>query len=68
VLKRTSLSNVLPVMTIDRTALILTLVLLSGISVAHLSDGLPITLLTTAAVNVFGFFYLVVNYLFPRAK
>jgi hypothetical protein len=34
----------------------------------HLSDGVMIALITTTTANVFGFFYVVVNYLFNRNK
>lgn len=34
----------------------------------HLSDGVLIALITTTTANVFGFFYVVVNYLFNKEK
>jgi len=34
----------------------------------HLSDGVLIALITTTTANVFGFFYVVVNYLFNKDK
>ncbi len=34
----------------------------------HLSDAVLIALITTTTANVFGFFYLVVNYLFNKEK
>jgi hypothetical protein len=36
--------------------------------VFHLTDGVMIALITTTTANVFGFFYVVVNYLFNREK
>jgi hypothetical protein len=33
-----------------------------------LSDGVLIALITTTTANVFGFFYVVVNYLFNKDK
>ena len=43
-------------------------VLVANYSLSHLSDGVLIALITTTTANVFGFFYVVVNYLFNKDK
>jgi hypothetical protein len=47
---------------------VLMIVLQCGRGAIHLSDGVLIALITTTTANVFGFFYVVVNYLFNRDK
>jgi len=48
--------------------LVLMIVLQCGRGVFMLSDGVLIALITTTTANVFGFFYVVVNYLFNKDK
>lgn len=40
----------------------------TGKGVLHFSDSVLITLLTTTTANVFGFLYVIVNYLFNKDK
>jgi hypothetical protein len=47
---------------------VLTVVVLCGRTVLQLSNGVLIALITTTTANVFGFFYVVVNYLFNKSK
>lgn len=46
------------------SGLMIIVVLLSGFSWLHLTSEVIITLITSTTVNAFGFFYLVVKYLF----
>ncbi|MBO9201384.1 MULTISPECIES: hypothetical protein [Niastella] len=48
--------------------LVLIIVVQCSRKVFHLSDGVLIALITTTTANVFGFFYVVVNYLFNKDK
>jgi hypothetical protein len=48
--------------------LVLFIVIQCSRKVFHLSDGVLIALITTTTANVFGFFYVVVNYLFNKDK
>ncbi|OQP65354.1 hypothetical protein A3860_16945 [Niastella vici] len=48
--------------------MVLMIVLQCSRGVFVLSDGVLITLITTTTANVFGFFYVVVNYLFNKDK
>jgi len=48
--------------------LVLMIVLQCSRGVFMLSDGVLIALITTTTANVFGFFYVVVNYLFNKDK
>lgn len=48
--------------------LVLMIVLQCGRGTLRLSDGVLIALITTTTANVFGFFYVVVNYLFNKDK
>lgn len=48
--------------------LVLMIVIQCGRRAIILSDGVLITLITTTTANVFGFFYVVVNYLFNKDK
>ena len=48
--------------------LVLIIVVQCSRKVFHLSDGVLIALITTTTANVFGFFYVVVNYLFNKEK
>ena len=45
-------------------AIVLCIVYLSGRNYLNLSDTVIVTLITTTTVNVFGFFFLVMKYLF----
>jgi hypothetical protein len=47
---------------------VLMIVVQCGRHAILLSDGVLIALITTTTANVFGFFYVVVNYLFNREK
>ena len=47
---------------------VLMIVVQCGRQAIVLSDGVLIALITTTTANVFGFFYVVVNYLFNREK
>lgn len=47
---------------------VLMIVVQCGRGAILLSDGVLIALITTTTANVFGFFYVVVNYLFNREK
>jgi len=47
---------------------VLMIVVQCGRGVINLSEGVLIALITTTTANVFGFFYVVVNYLFNREK
>lgn len=49
-------------------ASILFVVFCSGMGKLKLSDGVLIALITTTTANVFGFLYVVVNYLFNKEK
>ena len=48
--------------------MVLMIVLQCSRGVFRLSDGVLIALITTTTANVFGFFYVVVNYLFNKDK
>jgi len=48
--------------------LILVIVVLSGVGILKLSDTVLVALITTTTANVFGFLYVVVNYLFNKDK
>jgi hypothetical protein len=48
--------------------IVLVIVIQCGRKVITLSDGVLIALITTTTANVFGFFYVVVNYLFNKDK
>jgi hypothetical protein len=48
--------------------LVLFIVVQCSRKVFHLNDGVLIALITTTTANVFGFFYVVVNYLFNKDK
>ena len=48
--------------------LVLMIVIQCGRQSIRLSDGVLIALITTTTANVFGFFYVVVNYLFNKEK
>jgi cbb3-type cytochrome oxidase subunit 3 len=48
--------------------LVLLMVWQSGAGKIKLSDSVLITLITTTTANVFGFLYVVVNYLYNREK
>lgn len=48
--------------------LVLMIVVQCGRQTIMLSDGVLIALITTTTANVFGFFYVVVNYLFNKEK
>jgi hypothetical protein len=48
--------------------IVLGIVIQCGRKVITLSDGVLIALITTTTANVFGFFYVVVNYLFNKDK
>ena len=48
--------------------IVLMIVIQSGRQSIVLSDSVLITLITTTTANVFGFFYVVVNYLFNKDK
>jgi hypothetical protein len=43
---------------------VMTIVILNGVHLIHLSDTVLVTLITTTTINVFGFFLLVIKYLF----
>ena len=47
---------------------VLMIVIQCGRLILILSDGILIALITTTTANVFGFFYVVVNYLFNKDK
>lgn len=48
--------------------IVLVIVIQCGRKAIVLSDGVLIALITTTTANVFGFFYVVVNYLFNKDK
>jgi hypothetical protein len=48
--------------------IVLLIVIQCGRKSLMLSDGVLIALITTTTANVFGFFYVVVNYLFNKDK
>jgi hypothetical protein len=48
--------------------IVLMIVIQCGRQALILSDGVLIALITTTTANVFGFFYVVVNYLFNKDK
>ena len=48
--------------------IVLAIVIQCGRNKITLSDGVLIALITTTTANVFGFFYVVVNYLFNKDK
>ncbi|OQP59366.1 hypothetical protein [Niastella populi] len=48
--------------------IVLAIVIQCGRKKITLSDGVLIALITTTTANVFGFFYVVVNYLFNKDK
>ncbi len=43
---------------------VMSIVILNGVNLIHLSDTVLVTLITTTTINVFGFFLLVIKYLF----
>jgi hypothetical protein len=47
---------------------VIMIVIQCGRKIITLSDGVLIALITTTTANVFGFFYVVVNYLFNKDK
>jgi hypothetical protein len=65
---RKSFSQRLFVITILWMFIVLLIVIQSGRKALILSDGVLIALITTTTANVFGFFYVVVNYLFNKDK
>ena len=65
---RKSFSQRLFVITILWMFIVLLIVIQCGRKTLILSDGVLIALITTTTANVFGFFYVVVNYLFNKDK
>jgi hypothetical protein len=65
---RKSFSIWIFVLTVLWMFLVLMIVVQCSRGVFRLSDGVLIALITTTTANVFGFFYVVVNYLFNKDK
>jgi hypothetical protein len=65
---RKSFSQWIFVLTVIWMFLVLIVVVQCSRRVFILSDGVLIALITTTTANVFGFFYVVVNYLFNKDK
>ena len=65
---RKSFSQWIFVLTVLWMFSVLMLVIQCGRQALVLSDGVLIALITTTTANVFGFFYVVVNYLFNKDK
>ena len=65
---RKSFSIWIFVLTVLWMFLVLLIVIQCSRKVFFLSDGVLIALITTTTANVFGFFYVVVNYLFNKDK
>lgn len=65
---RKNFSDLIFTVTVIWMFAILFIVLLCGMGRIKLSNEVLITLITTATANVFGFFYVVVNYLFNKEK
>lgn len=61
-------SVIIFVITVLWMFLVLFIVIQCSRKVFHLNDGVLIALITTTTANVFGFFYVVVNYLFNKDK
>ncbi|WP_205513174.1 hypothetical protein [Longitalea arenae] len=61
-------SVIIFVITVLWMFLVLFIVVQCSRGVFTLSDGVLIALITTTTANVFGFFYVVVNYLFNKEK
>ena len=61
-------SNIIFAITVLWMFLVLFIVIQCSRKVFNLSDGVLIALITTTTANVFGFFYVVVNYLFNKDK
>lgn len=65
---RKSFSQWIFALTVLWMFLVLVIVIQCSRGVFRLSDGVLIALITTTTANVFGFFYVVVNYLFNKDK
>jgi len=65
---RKAFSNWIFAITVLWMFVVLMIVIQCSRRVFILSDGVLITLITTTTANVFGFFYVVVNYLFNKEK
>ena len=65
---RKSFSNWIFAVTVLWMFMVLMIVVQCGRQIIMLSDGVLVALITTTTANVFGFFYVVVNYLFNKEK
>ena len=65
---RKSFSNWIFAVTVLWMFMVLMIVVQCGRRIIMLSDGVLVALITTTTANVFGFFYVVVNYLFNKEK
>jgi len=65
---RIDLSDAIFTVTVIWMAAILLVVYLCGCGSMRLSDTVLVALITTTTANVFGFLYVVVNYLFNKDK
>jgi hypothetical protein len=65
---RKTFSNWIFAITVLWMFVVLMIVIQCSRRVFFLSDGVLIALITTTTANVFGFFYVVVNYLFNKDK
>lgn len=65
---RINFSNSIFTVTVIWMFLVLVIVYHAGAGKLKYSDGVLIALITTTTANVFGFFYVVVNYLFNKDK
>lgn len=65
---RKSFSQWLFAITVIWMFVVLIIVIQCGRQAITLSDGVLVALITTTTANVFGFFYVVVNYLFNKDK
>lgn len=65
---RRSFSNAIFTVTVIWMFLTLVVIFQTGTGALRLSDTVLVALITTATANVYGFFYVVVNYLFNKDK